>query len=124
MACSTSEESLSKTKMVMQACDWGRPCHPLIHGVRRKRVGPVSGLIITDGAGNERGGFTTNEVGEAFIGIDSEDEQQVLFLANPHGSVNFDLFDSKGNETQILVFPNGPAFTMKKAKQTVLELPR
>jgi hypothetical protein len=97
---------------------------PLIHGVRRKRVAPVSGLIITDGAGNERGGFTTNEVGEAFIGLDSEDEQQVLFLANPHGGVNFDLFDSKGNEAQILVFPNGPTFTMKKAKQTVLELPK
>jgi len=52
-----------------------------------------------------------------------DDEQQVLLLANPKGGVNFDLFDSKGNEAQLLVFPSGPTLTMKKAKQTVLELP-
>lgn len=97
---------------------------PMIHGVRRKRVAPVSGLLVSDASGNERGGFTTNDFGEAFIGLDSEDEQQVLFLANPKGGVNFDLFDSKGNEAQLTVFPNGPKLTLKKSKQTVLELPQ
>jgi hypothetical protein len=96
----------------------------MIHGVRRKRVAPVSGLLVSDASGNERGGFTTNDFGEAFIGLDSEDEQQVLFLANPKGGVNFDLFDSKGNEAQLTVFPNGPKLTLKKSKQTVLELPQ
>jgi hypothetical protein len=97
---------------------------PMIHGVRRKRVAPVFGLIISDAAGSERGGFTTNDFGEAFIGLDSEDEQQVLLLANPKGGANFDLFDSKGNEAQLTVFPNGPKLIFKKSKETVLELPK
>ena len=98
---------------------------PMIHGVRRKRVGPISGLLISDADGNERGGYVTSDTsGEAFFTLDSEDEQQVLFLANPKGGVNFDIFDSKENEAQILVFPSGPKFTMKHAKETVLQLPR
>jgi len=97
----------------------------MIHGVRRKRVGAISGLIISDADGNERGGYVTGDKsGEAFLTLDSEDEQQVLFLVNPKGGVNFDLFDSNGNEVQILVFPKGPRLTLKKAKQTVLELPK
>ena len=97
---------------------------PVIHGVRQKRSGVISGLLISDANGDERGGYVTaDKSGEAFFSLDSEDEQQVLFLANPKGGVNFDLFDQKGNSAQILVFPEGPKLIMKKAKQTVLELP-
>ena len=96
----------------------------LSQGVRRKRVAPVSGVLISDAAGNERGGFTTNDLGEAFIGLDSETEQQVLLLANPKGGVHLDLFDSKGNEADIAVFPNGPRVVLKKEKTTVLTLPQ
>ena len=98
---------------------------PMIHGVRYKRAGDVSGLLISDAAGNERGGYVTGDKsGEAFFSLDSEDEQQVLFLANPKGGVNFDLYDSKGNEVQITVFPEGPRLTLTKAKNKVLELPK
>jgi hypothetical protein len=98
---------------------------PMIHGVRRKRKGPVSGLLISDANGNERGGYVSSDnSGEAFFSLDSEDEQQVLFLANPGGGVNFDLCDSKGNEAEITVFPDGPKFTLKKAQKTVVELPK
>ncbi len=97
---------------------------PIVHGVRRRRSGAISGLLILDAKGNERGGFVTaDQSGEAFIGLDSEDEQQVLFLANPKSGVNFDIFDSNGNEAQVTVFPSGPKLTMKKRKETVLELP-
>ena len=41
---------------------------PMIHGVRYKRSGPVSGLIISDAKGNERGGHvTSDQSGEAFF---------------------------------------------------------
>ena len=97
---------------------------PIVNGVRRKRVGVVAGMTILDAKGNERGGFVTaDQSGEAFIGLDSEEEQQVLFLANPKGGVNFDLFDSKGDAAQLTVFPNGPRFTMTKAKERVVDLP-
>jgi hypothetical protein len=97
---------------------------PMIHGVRYKRSGPVSGLIISDADGNERGGYvTSDQSSEAFLTLDSEDEQQVLFLANPKGGVNFDIFDSKGNDANLTVFPAGPKLTMKRKNATVVELP-
>jgi hypothetical protein len=97
---------------------------PVIHGVRLKRKGAISGVLISDSNGNERGGYVTGDAsGEAFLSLDSEDEQQVLFLANPGGGVNFDIFDSKGNEAAIRVFPGGPRFVMKKTKSSVLDLP-
>jgi hypothetical protein len=106
---------------------------PLIHGVRRRRDGAVSGLLISDANGNERGGYVTSDVsGEAFVTLDSEDDQLVMLLANPKGGANFYLRD-KGNLVQMTVFagekyqnvqlPDGPKLTMSKAKQTVLELP-
>lgn len=97
---------------------------PMIHGVRYKRNGAISGVIISDAEGNERGGYvTSDQSGEAFLSLDSEDEQQVLFLANPKGGVNLDIFDSKGNSAQLTVFPDGPKLKMKKMKATVAELP-
>ncbi|HEY1754288.1 MAG TPA: hypothetical protein VGG72_02750 [Bryobacteraceae bacterium] len=63
---------------------------PRIHGVRHKRSGAVSGLLISDAGGNEPGGYVTaDKSGEAFVSLASEDERQVLFLANPKGGVNF-----------------------------------
>jgi hypothetical protein len=106
---------------------------PMIHGVRQKRQGAVSGLLISDPNGNERGGYVTSDTsGEAFITLDSEDEQEVMLLTNPIGGANFYLRD-KNNSAQITVFagetygnaqvPDGPKFTMSKAKQTIAELP-
>jgi|SRR5580704_13177074 hypothetical protein len=97
---------------------------PLEHGVRGHRSGEVSGLLITDATGTERGGYVTaDKSNEAFLSLDSQGEQQVLFLANPGGGVNFDLFDKKGNEAAITVFPDGPKFKMKKNHINILELP-
>jgi hypothetical protein len=106
---------------------------PMIHGVRHKRQGPVSGLLIADPDGNERGGYvTTDTSGEALISLDSEDEQEVMLLTNPKGGANFYLRD-KSNMVQMTVFagetygsvqvPDGPKFTMSKGKQNLLELP-
>jgi hypothetical protein len=97
---------------------------PMIHGVRKKRSGAVSGLLISDANGNERGGYVTADAsGEAFLGLDSEDEQKVLLLANPKGGVNFILTNNDGNSVQLTAFPKGPKLTMRKANQVVVELP-
>jgi hypothetical protein len=106
---------------------------PMFHGVRQKRQGPVSGLLISDPDGNERGGYvTTDTSGEAMISLDTEDEQEIMLLTNARGGANFYLRD-KNNMAQMIVFagetygnaqvPNGPKFTMSKGKQTLLELP-
>jgi hypothetical protein len=106
---------------------------PMIHGVRQKRDGAISGLLISDANGNERGSYVTSDVlGAAFVTLDSEDDQELMRLANPKGGANFYLRD-KGNLAQMIVFagekyqnvqlPDGPKFTMSKANQTLLELP-
>jgi hypothetical protein len=97
---------------------------PMGHGVRIKRQGPISGLIISDANGDEPGGyFTGDQIGEAVLTLDSEDEQQMRFLANPKGVANFDIYDSKGNEAQLTVFPTGPRLMMMKAKTRIFEFP-
>jgi hypothetical protein len=97
---------------------------PLFHGVRGHRSGEISGLLITDATGTERGGYlTADKSNEAFLSLDSQGEQQALFLANPAGGVNFDLYDEMGNEAAITVFPDGPKFKMKKNHVKILELP-
>jgi hypothetical protein len=97
---------------------------PLFHGVRGHRSGEISGLLITDATGTERGGYVTaDKSNEAFLSLDSQGEQQALFLANPDGGMNFDLYDKLGNQAAITVFPDGPKFKMKKNHVKILELP-
>jgi hypothetical protein len=82
--------------------------------------------LIQKGASNEAGqvyGDGCDASGEAFLSLDSEDEQKVLLLANPKGGVNFVLTNNDGNSIQSTVVPEGPKLTMKKGRQTVGELP-
>ncbi len=96
---------------------------PMVHGVRRKRSGLVSGLLILNANGNERGGFVTaDSSGEAFLGLDSEDEQKVLLLANPKGGVNFILTNNDGNSVQLTAFGDGPSVRLGKKNQIVAKL--
>lgn len=67
--------------------------------------------------------MTADASGEAFLGLDSEDEQKVRLLANPNGGVNFFLTNNDGNSVQFTAFPKGPKLTMRKANQVVAELP-
>jgi hypothetical protein len=97
---------------------------PIIHGVRRKRSGAVSGLLISDANGNERGGYVTADAsGEAFLSLDSEEEQKVLLATNPNGGVTFILSNNDGNSLQLSAFAKGPKLEMRKANEVVVVLP-
>ena len=96
---------------------------PLMRGVRVKRNGVLSGILLTDATGTERSGYATEEEGEAFLTLDSQHGQEMTLLSNAGGGVNFDISDPKRNEAQITVFPNGPRFEMRKAGQVVADLP-
>jgi len=93
-------------------------------GARHHRQGVISGILISDAKGTERGGYVTADASdEAFFTLDSRKGQEVLFLANPDGGTNLDLFDKLGNEAQLTVFPDGPKLVMKREKQIVAQLP-
>ena len=93
-------------------------------GKRSHRQGVISGMLISDSKGPERGGYVTADASdEAFLTLDSRKGQEVLFLANPDGGTNLDLFDKLGNEAELTVFPDGPEFVLKKKKQVIAQLP-
>ena len=93
-------------------------------GVRHTRQGVISGVLISDAKGTERGGYVTADASdEAFFTLDSRKGQEVLFLTNPGGGTNLDLFDRAGNEAAITVFPEGPKLEMKRAGRVVARVP-
>ena len=66
--------------------------------------------------------MTADASDEAFFALDSRKGQEVLFLANPDGGTNLDLFDKLGNEAKLPIFPDEPKFVLKK-KQVVAQFP-
>ena len=61
---------------------------PIVHGKRFKREGPISGILIYDPRGDERGGYATGdaESSGALLTLDSEDGQVFTAYANASGN--------------------------------------
>ena len=74
---------------------------PMILGKRHRRDGPVSGVIIADSTGTERGGYVTSDQGDnAMLTLDGQGFQTVLLLAEGDGSTTFRIWDrDKGSVT-------------------------
>jgi hypothetical protein len=98
---------------------------PIVQGQRQKRSGPVSGIILLDGNGNERGGYVTSDgSGEVFMSLDREKAQETLFLANPGGGAHLSIFDGRGNLARIGVLNSQPTVLLRRAGNTVFEQPQ
>jgi hypothetical protein len=63
---------------------------PIIQGKRMHRDGPVSGVLIFDPKGNERGGYVTSDAGDlaAFLTLDSERDQVFTAFANANSGAS------------------------------------
>jgi hypothetical protein len=75
---------------------------PMILGQRHNRGGPVSGIIIADATGTERGGYVTAHDGyaNAMLTLDAQGFQTVLLLAEPDGGTTFRIWNrDKGSVT-------------------------
>jgi hypothetical protein len=75
---------------------------PTLFGKLRHRDGQVSGLILVDAKGTERGGYVTSDGDQAnaLLTLDAEGKQTVLLLAEPDGSTLFRLWNQdKGSIT-------------------------
>ena len=69
---------------------------PMVLGKQHHRDGPVSGLIIADATGTERGGYVTADgYANAMLTLDAQGKQTVLLLAEPNGSTLFRLWERK-----------------------------
>jgi hypothetical protein len=101
----------------------GAPVLDPIQGQRQKRQGPVSGIVVLDAKGNERGGYVTSDLsGEVFMSLDSEKGQETLFLANPDGGAHVSIFDGQGNLARLGVLDKQPTL-LRRAGNVIFEQP-
>ena len=96
---------------------------PIVQGERRKRTGPISGIVLLDAKGNERAGFATGGTGEVFVGLDSEKGQEARFIVNPGGGGHLTFFDKERNYARIGIWPGRPTLELREKGQTVFRQP-
>ena len=113
-------DAAGKTRVRLQA-----PLpEPVIMGKQQKRDDSVSGVMIYDTLGNERGGYVTdNSVGNAFLTLDSNIGQEVTLVAYPGGGAEFGINDDQKNKVALGALANGPLLRLVQGGKTVFEQP-
>ena len=62
----------------------------------------VSGVMLYDHEGQERGGYVTGDsYGNIFLSLDSKISQRVLFMAEPQGASVLKMWGKNGNEINL-----------------------
>lgn len=98
--------------------------NPVVNGRRVPRSGAISGMVVLDANGNERGGFATGDASaEAFIGLDSEKSQEVLLLANPDGGSHLSISDGNRNLARLGVLGGKPTLVVQQGGKKIFEQP-
>ena len=86
---------------------------PQGHGYRFSRGSSVSGIMIYDSEGQERGGYVTdNDYGNIFLTLDSKTSQRALFIAEPQGAATLQVWGNNGNRISIGAEDEGIQFEM------------
>ena len=95
---------------------------PIVQGERVPRSGPISGIVLLDTNGNERSGYVTSDLsGAVFLSLDSEEDQEALFLANPGGGVHLSIYNTEDDLAQIGVLDGEPRVVLRNDGTTVFE---
>lgn len=86
---------------------------PQGHGYRFSRGGSVSGVMLYDSEGQERGGYVTdNDYGNIFLTLDSKTSQRALFIAEPQGAATLQVWGNNGNKISIGAADEGIQFEL------------
>lgn len=97
---------------------------PLILGKRFPRGGNVSGVMLYDDEGNERGGYvTSDDFPNVFFTLDSLGKQHVLFLAEPQGDTALWVWNGE-NAFRLNVGEEGAGLKISSRGETILEVPK
>lgn len=85
---------------------------PIVNGEPSPRLAPLSGLILLDHLGNERGGYGTANLGEhseAFLTLDDARGREVFtVVANTSAGATLTLRNQKGAMALLTTFRDGP----------------
>jgi hypothetical protein len=93
-------------------------------GVQRKRDDSVSGVMIDDALGNERGGYVTdNSAGNAFLTLDSNIGQEVTLVAYPNGGAEFGINDDQRDKAVLSALKSGPLLRLVQSGKIIFEQP-
>lgn len=97
---------------------------PLILGKRIHRGGAVSGVMIYDAEGNERGGYVTSDgYPNAFLTLDGLDSQHVLLICEPQGSPALLMWDDKKGAVRLQVDEGEGQLRLARAGKVLTQLP-
>jgi hypothetical protein len=93
---------------------------PITLGKHGRRDDSISGILIYDSRGNERGGYATdNSVGNAFLTLDSDRMQQVTLVAYPGGGAELGIQNEKKDAVALSTVAEGPKVKLVRAGETV-----
>jgi len=96
---------------------------PIVLGKRITRGSGVSGFLISDAEGNERGGYVTSDnYPNAFFTLDDMATQDVLFLTEPQGATALWLWHGS-NAVRSSVGDAGPSFRIERDGKVVFKQP-
>jgi hypothetical protein len=97
---------------------------PLRFGKLGHRDGPVSGMLIVDPTGTERGGYVTGDgsYSNALLTLDGQGHQTVLLLAEPDGATLFRIWNGEHGSLTAGV-QDAPFFNLKKAGELKFAAP-
>lgn len=82
---------------------------PIVNRTRVPRHGVVAGMLIYDAEGDERGGYVTEEHGDAMLTLDAKGRQQTIFIANRDGGANLSVWSGNNrndNYVSVQAVPN------------------
>ena len=99
---------------------------PIMLGKRSKRGDAVSGLLLYDAEGNERGGYVTGDEGrDVALTLDEINRAAVHLSVSDRGEMHFALSNGRGGYAGMGVQPSGAWFRLDKPGQpaTLLPLP-
>jgi hypothetical protein len=97
---------------------------PIIHGTRVPRDGAVSGILIFDPKGNERGGYVTSDTSDmtAFLSLDSENDQVFTAYANADSGATVWVANEKHDAVAFSTHTQ-PVFEIIRNKKIVYKRP-
>ncbi len=98
---------------------------PTRFGKTGKRDGEVSGVLLFDSTGTERGGYVTSDGddGNALLTLDAQGKQTVLLLAEPQGSTLFRLWDRQNGSVTMGSGETGPFLNVRRGETLALSAP-
>ena len=87
----------------------------------RGKKGSVSGVMLYDSEGQERGGYVTDDYyGNAFLTLDSKTVQQFLMIAEPQGAATLQLWNTdRKNKVTISADDDGADIEIKKNDRAI-----